>query len=233
MSPNPARFPADPTWRNLLAIGFDRLREFRTYAWFFAASVALSLIGGAAEHAGGLGSVLSLAASLGFMYGTLVLARQLMTGELKRQPEDMQSMLRLIGLGFAIALVLAIPVAIAVVLGLAFSRTAAVGAVLMVALPTTLYLAARTSFYLPALALNRPVTLRQSYAQTRPYWGRLLAVFAAVSVAAAALGTAIFWLPAARELPWLLLRGIDGLVSGAGVLIAESAACYLYWTRIR
>jgi hypothetical protein len=78
MSPNPARFPADPTWRDLLAIGFDRLREFRTYAWFFAASVALSIIGGAAERAGGLGSVLSLAASLGFMYGTLVLARQLM-----------------------------------------------------------------------------------------------------------------------------------------------------------
>src|SRR5690349_5422891 len=25
--------PADPDWRDLLAIGFDRLRAFRSYAW--------------------------------------------------------------------------------------------------------------------------------------------------------------------------------------------------------
>jgi hypothetical protein len=233
MALDPTRLPADPDWRDLLAIGFDRLREFRTYAWFFGASVALSLASGAAERAHGLGSVISFGASLGFMYATLVLARQLMTGVLERQPHDVGSVLRLIGLGFAIALALVIPVAFAAVVGLAFSRAAAIAAVLLVSFPITLYLAARTAFYLPALALNRPVTIRQSYGETQPYWPRLIAVFVIVGAAAAALGAALSWLPGVRELPWFVLRVVDGLASGAGVLIAESAACYLYWTRIR
>ena len=225
-------FPADPDWRDLLAIGFDRLRDFRRYAWFFAASVALSVVSGAAERRGGVGSMLSFIASLGFMYTTLVLARQLMTGALERNPQDLRSVFRLIGVGLVLALILVIPLVFAVVLTITVSVSVAVAVLLAIALPVGLYFAARTAFYLPALALNRPVTLRQSYAQTRRYWGRLLAVFVAVSAVGAAVGVAILWLPGAHAIPWFALRVIDGLVSGAGVLIAESAACYLYWTRV-
>ena len=106
--PEIVREPA-PDWRTLLVIGLDRLRDARTYGWFFASSIALSLAGSLAPEQGvgeGLALIVTLVATT---YTYILLSRHLMTGVLRAMPYDGIGLVRLIGAWFILVFIVAIP----------------------------------------------------------------------------------------------------------------------------
>jgi hypothetical protein len=214
-----------PDWRALLGFAFERLRDARTYAWYFAASVALAIITTAATRLGGLWPLASLVASLLNIYCALLLARQLMTGRLERWAGDAHRVFRIVTVSFVLA-----PAAILLAVLLLAVRDSPVAPALLAAGGAILIaLTARIAFYVPGLAVGDPMTLRRAYADGRSYWGRLAAVFAAL----AAPSWAASWLLTQGGLPWIASATLDGVIGALTGFLALSAVSYLYWRHVR
>jgi hypothetical protein len=219
----PPRHPA-PNWIGLLAIGLDRLRDVRTYGWYFAATAVLQLLAELAPNDGAVSIGIALAGAGLSVYVSLLLARQLMTGRLTTAPYDPTNLLRLLGLLIAATSALVIVLVIAAVFfGGLPPLPFLIGLVL-----AAFYLAARLAFYFPALALNDPISVRLALVLGRPFWARLLAVFITTGIAVSALS---FAQPVLIPAP--VRRLLSTVFGAAAALINTSAICYLYWKHAR
>jgi hypothetical protein len=217
-----------PDWRGLLAIGVDRLRHPGLYAWYFGASVGLAVLAAAGARSGALGMAFTAATSLLNIYVGLLLARQLMLGRLETLPGDAGRVLRVLGVGL-----LVVPLAIVAVLPVFLLAPSSAGPLIVVAVAVValacLGYAARIALYLPALALGDAMTLRRSFAQGRPYWGRLSIVFVILAAPTAAAS----WVIENAGLPWFISAAIEGAFGAVVGMVGLAAPCYLYWTRVR
>lgn len=205
-------------WPDLLADGLRHLGEVRRYAWFTALSVAGTVAVGLIPDGSELG-LLALPVALIALYGLIPLARQMLTGALVTAPSDAGALLRLTGLG-ALLLLAAAPV---LLLGLTGGRIGfAVAACLAVVV--VLVLAGRMSFYLPALALDRPTGLGLAFAEGRGR-RRDLAILALITFGPSYLTTAL--LPQ-LGLPGPAADALDGLASAAAAIVNTGGVCDLY-----
>jgi hypothetical protein len=221
--------PAAPDWRGLLAIGLDRLRDVRTYAWFFGFSVVLSLVGDLTRREGAVGMGISFVASMFRVYAAIVLARQLMIGQLAFWPQDFHNLMRIIVVWFAASIALGLPLIAVLLLFDAAGLFTTWLLTLVLAVPAFLYFMSRSALFLPALAIDDPVRFWQSFEQGKPYWGRL-----AVVIVLLFLPTILFtWGLGKLGLPWPIRSALEALIGAAAALMAEAAACYLYWRDVR
>ena len=155
-----------------------------------------------------------------------MLARQLMTGTLAPTRFDVANMGMTIVLGTALAVVAAVGLVLVLA---ALGQSSAVPLVLAAMAPPLFYLLCRTAFYVPALAVNDPTSMRVSFRQGGPYWRRL-----AMLVIVVGGGGWLINLVATRAgLPWPFRSLVHGSVEAAGSILVLAPACYLYWTYVR
>ena len=95
------------------------------------------------------------------------------------------------------------------------------------------YILPRMAFYIPALALNDPTSIRVSFVQGRLYWGRVLAVFVVAMIGGMVIGAVPAVLLSRLAAPPIVGHAVMGAVSAAATLVVHSAVCYLYWRHIR
>jgi hypothetical protein len=224
--------PAQPAWDRLLGIGIEYVRNNQP-AWIFVAgNVALQVVSVLLGAGPVLGVVVSLAVSACVLFLTLLLARHALTGRFGTVAGDGMTVLKLCGVFLALGIGLAVVGNILIgLLGAVLGVPGVVvGALLVIGL--ALFVVARIAFYLPALSVGHPTTLMQAFAQTEPYWGRILAVMLAPAIVAVAVTLLL-----GRLLPGLfgavlaaLLGGTVGAIGGAATI---AALAYLYAHHVR
>jgi hypothetical protein len=116
-----------------------------------------------------------------------------------------------------------------VVLLAAVDRSFALPFALAALAPPFFYLFCRTAFYVPALAVNDPTSVRLSFRQGGPYWKALAALFLVIGGA----GWLITVVVSRAALPWPVQSLLHGSLEAAGTILLLAPACYLYWTYVR
>ena len=210
-----------PRWHELLAIGFDRLLDVRRYGWYLAASVALTVaLGLLADQPGGL--LLGLMLVTVDFLTSVVLSRQMMTGRLSLEHHDFGATARLLGL-FALVM------AVGILLVSPLSPQPPPDWLSPLTILVQALVLARLGFYLPALALSDPTSVRDAFVQGRPFSGRLtiLCLITTVPVVTAD------WALTAAGTPFAVAKIILGIVAFATGVMFTAALSYLYWTQVR
>jgi len=215
-----------PDWLGLLAIGIERLRDLRAYWWFFALTIVLSTVTELLRHGGMVSGLASLGLGVVSLYAWFVLARQLMTGTLAPARFDVSNVFAALVIGAILAVVVAAGL---VVLLAAVDRSSALPFALAALAPPFFYLVCRTAFYVPALAVNDPTSMRLSFRQGGPYWKALAVLFLVVGGG----GWLINVVVTRAALPWPVQSLLHGSLEAAGTILLLAPACYLYWKYVR
>jgi hypothetical protein len=217
-----------PDSLRLLAIAVNRLGEVRAFGWFFALTIAGSVLTEFLRHKGLVAGFASMGLGLVNLYALFMLARQLMTGTLTSARSDVSNTLVLLAMAVALAVVMAIAT-VALFLVLPPDALAYIVAALAVLAPVLFYFIVRTAFYVPALALNDRISLRESLRQSAPYWKSLTVIFVVVALGAVLMHMIIDRL----GLPWLLQSFVQGAIGAAAAILTLAPICYLYWRHVR
>ncbi len=88
---------------------------------------------------------------------------------------------------------------------------------------------ARLGFYLPALALGDPTSVREAFVQGRPFSGRstILCVITTVPV------LSVEWALTAAATPFAAAKIILGVMAAVTGLLFTAGLSYLYWMQVR
>jgi hypothetical protein len=215
-----------PDWGGLVTIGVNELRRAGVYGSYFAAVVAIAVIG-ALLGDGALAAVVSIVLLVASLYVAILLARHIMTGRLEAAPQDGRAILRLLGVSLLLAFGIGIPVMVlALLVG---AEGGLMWVVLILAGLAMLYAGARISFFLPALALGDDTSILKAYRQTEAYWVRIAGVLLAVFLAAAVVVVILSVL----GLPAVISGALAGALNAAAGIVGTAAVCHLYFNFAR
>lgn len=226
VSQNAAR-PRQPDWRHLLSAGLAVLANGRPFLWYFAVSMAPSLVYGLFQPGDTAMLVLAAATLCLWIFVQLLLTRQIIVGRLVFIPYDRVSFWRILGvllLAFPLALIVSLPVIVA---GLdeALSTLLTMAAIM----GTGIYLTVRLCLYVPALALVDDTSLMRAFAQSRPYWRPISVVLVLTALPASLIARLLGGLEMPRAIGAILAAG----AGAAADLVFTGAVCFLYLNYVR
>ena len=221
-----------PSWDQLLNIGIGYVKEQQPAWIFIAVTVALQFLLGLVASSPALSILLSLVAMVAGVYLTLMLSRHALTGEWGLKDSDHPSALRIIGM--VILVVFGASLGGGLLIGLLVAALGVVGAVIggVALVLLILWLVARFGFYVPALSVEHPTSLGQAFAQSEPYWARLMAVMVGPGLIALAINYLLATL-ISGPFGLVLAAIIGGFVVAVGQAITIAAVAYLYANFVR
>jgi hypothetical protein len=218
---------AAPSWDRLIEIGIRQSLRPAAYLWFIVAAAVLSTAM-TFVPTDGAAALLGLGVMIAYCWLELLLSRQIITGAFVFAGRDLWSIVRLLGIFILLILIVGI---IVFLVQLVIPGVATAGGFAFQAFGFVigLLIGSRLVLLLPALSVGDDTGLFIVLRQSKPHWGKLIAIYLVGTLPTMALA----WIVTKLGLPVFLTAAIGGCINAIGAIMITASICHLYANHVR